>query len=341
MQKYYRYVLDPGYDGPMPIERILNDIQMYDDKLESVKYNIEYSFREFCGDVKQSIVINYLDSGYIAGKHCHDFYEIIYSFCGEVIQRINNQSFVLHPGELLILHPSVAHSFYVYGYTKAINILVEKNYFERFISSVFAQSKTTCLYYITKENAFSFFSCETDYSFQPMIDKLCETANIREDIKRILGVKNLSTNSVADRLITEQLFQTLMLEIMKGVEENYIHQTRSVFSDRQKNNSEIITFIRENYSHVTLEEVSERFSYSKPQINRIIHTYTGNTFKTLIITLRIQRAKYYLSNTDYPITKIASLIGVQNSTYFTRFFKEVTGVTPTKYRSQSSKTGVT
>ena len=48
------------------------------------------------------------------------------------------------------------------------------------------------------------------------------------------------------------------------------------------------------------------------------------------------KAKMLLRNTSKPLSEIASELGIHDQSYFTRRFKLHQGITPTKFRSQSS-----
>ena len=99
----------------------------------------------------------------------------------------------------------------------------------------------------------------------------------------------------------------------------------------------IVRAMRENYKDITVEKLSKKFGYSTAQIYRIIKKNTGNNFNTVVITIRIQRAKYLLRNTDYSISQIANLVGLGSSEYFSRLFNRQVGCTPTEYRKIHKK----
>ncbi|MEK3770758.1 helix-turn-helix domain-containing protein [Paenibacillus sp. FSL R5-0887] len=55
-------------------------------------------------------------------------------------------------------------------------------------------------------------------------------------------------------------------------------------------------------------------------------------FKLLIYTYRHQEARALLINTAFKVAKIAENFGFDNMTHFGRVFKEITGLSPLKYR---------
>ena len=60
----------------------------------------------------------------------------------------------------------------------------------------------------------------------------------------------------------------------------------------------------------------------------------GHTVGEELRQVRLQRAKELLVRDDLSLTRVATLIGYANNTYFTRFFREHTGQTPSEFRRQ-------
>ena len=60
--------------------------------------------------------------------------------------------------------------------------------------------------------------------------------------------------------------------------------------------------------------------------------HTGKTIKEYVTDVRISHAKDYLVGTTWSIEQIAENCGYQNPMFFSRVFKQVTGVSPTQWR---------
>ena len=63
---------------------------------------------------------------------------------------------------------------------------------------------------------------------------------------------------------------------------------------------------------------------------------TNKNFITYITELRIARAQELLTNTTLPIIDIAAEVGYERQSYFTKKFKELSGITPRQFRASSS-----
>lgn len=53
--------------------------------------------------------------------------------------------------------------------------------------------------------------------------------------------------------------------------------------------------------------------------------------------VKVEKAKYYLQETDLFIQQIAEKLGFNSSSYFTAFFKKYVSLSPQEYRNQQRK----
>lgn len=91
------------------------------------------------------------------------------------------------------------------------------------------------------------------------------------------------------------------------------------------------------YSNVKAEDVAAALSVS---YSTLIHTFkreTGMTVTDYKIDCRINEAKSLLTLTDMSINQIAMNVGFGTNTYFTKTFREKTGVTPKEFRDFANK----
>ncbi len=88
-----------------------------------------------------------------------------------------------------------------------------------------------------------------------------------------------------------------------------------------------------NYD-LSLDSVSSLLNISPSYLSCIFKRCTGINFLDYITNLRINAAKEHLANPFKSASEIASMVGYDSSSYFTRAFKKNTGLTPTEYRKQ-------
>ena len=67
---------------------------------------------------------------------------------------------------------------------------------------------------------------------------------------------------------------------------------------------------------------------------RLFKKQTGRSIVNYITEYRIEKAKELLDNPDIPIGIVAAKVGYGNYSYFSKLFKDITGLTPNEYRKK-------
>lgn len=73
---------------------------------------------------------------------------------------------------------------------------------------------------------------------------------------------------------------------------------------------------------------------SQGHLNRIVKASTGKSAGAWIDIAKIGKAKRLLRDSDMPVAEIASAIGMDDPSYFSRFFKNHTTLTPLSFRKK-------
>lgn len=90
-----------------------------------------------------------------------------------------------------------------------------------------------------------------------------------------------------------------------------------------------LSFCRQDFS---VQDVIEQIGISKNYFISIYKEKTGVGFWEYVTQLRMERAKEQLLTTNETIAAIAQQTGYENEYYFSRKFKEYTGMSPKKFR---------
>ena len=86
-----------------------------------------------------------------------------------------------------------------------------------------------------------------------------------------------------------------------------------------------------------VSEYADEFNITPNYLNRLVRNHTGHSAIEWIEISRITLAKSLLREGNLPISEVATAIGINDNSYFTRFFKKTEGVTPTQYRERKRK----
>ena len=94
--------------------------------------------------------------------------------------------------------------------------------------------------------------------------------------------------------------------------------------------------ISDNLSEGSLqrEELAAMVHLSPGHLGRVFKKETGMSISTYITKKRITVAKQLLMKTNLSVTRISERVGISYSSYFTKIFKEQTGLTPQEFRAE-------
>ncbi len=96
---------------------------------------------------------------------------------------------------------------------------------------------------------------------------------------------------------------------------------------------EIQLFIRRHYAeNISLNSLAERFYLHPNYLSRLFKEKTGHNFVEYLTEVRMEKVKELLRTSDKKITEICEMTGYDNPRYFSKVFKQYTGVTPREYR---------
>lgn len=94
-----------------------------------------------------------------------------------------------------------------------------------------------------------------------------------------------------------------------------------------------LEYIRTHYREgISLEKTAEILNITPEYLSMLFKREMGMNFSVFLKEFRISHAKRLLKGTDMKIYEVAQECGYSNSNYFTKVFKEVTGISPAEYR---------
>ena len=94
------------------------------------------------------------------------------------------------------------------------------------------------------------------------------------------------------------------------------------------------TVSEEYTSHHDVEYYADRLCITPNYLNKIIRHTLGATAKNYIHNKVREEAERLLQYTTVTITEISEWLNFDSASYFTRFFKKNTGLTPLQYRER-------
>lgn len=104
---------------------------------------------------------------------------------------------------------------------------------------------------------------------------------------------------------------------------------------KQKLVKDSLAYIEKHFQEqMSVADISRALGTSSSYLSRVFKEGTGETIIRTINNKRIEKAKAYLAETDFKVYEVADILGFENVTYFSRFFKKHTGMSPKEYKEQ-------
>jgi len=87
-------------------------------------------------------------------------------------------------------------------------------------------------------------------------------------------------------------------------------------------------------SSLVVEDLVDKMGLSRSVFYKKLKSLTGLSPVEFIKEVRLKRAEYLIKNSDYNISQIAFMVGMNDPRYFARCFKQKYGSTPSNYRGK-------
>ncbi len=261
---------------------------------------------------------SYLEKHYqqLHSPHRHTFYHLVLFTEGKGGHTIDFTAFTVKPFQVYFMIPGQVHSWHFKGTPKGYVInfseqllksfLLDQHYLEQF--GFFSGDSADCV-------------CQIPLTVQPEAIRLMEAM-----------LKRVSTGGDQLKLwLTEFL---LMMEESCGRRSN-----TAVVISRQK---EMLfrgfkRLIDQHYKTIRLPKEYADLLYVTPNhLNALCQEMAGKTAGELIRDRVMLESKRLLVNADLSIAQIAYELNFQDNSYFSRFFRKQSGITPEAFRSTYS-----
>ena len=93
-------------------------------------------------------------------------------------------------------------------------------------------------------------------------------------------------------------------------------------------------YIRENYMYdLSVQDLADKMNYSEPYFCRLFKQSFGQNFTAYLTEYRVSMAKKMLEEPTVNIKDIGKSVGYEDSNYFTKVFRRITGQSPSEYRN--------
>lgn len=122
----------------------------------------------------------------------------------------------------------------------------------------------------------------------------------------------------------------------------WVFETLTGSSQYGQDQEDVVGRVKEYIENHLGEELSrsllaKKVYLSEDYVSKLFKATTGMSIPSYIAARRIEKAKDYLAHSGLPVSQIALEVGYSNFSYFSKSFRDLTGMTPNEYRNQVSK----
>lgn len=250
----------------------------------------------------------------------HDFWEMAYVDNGEVGIIADGKGYTLRQGEAVFHKPMEYH-----------NIWANQKYAHVLILSFSSKSRMMSFF----KNKILTLDSEDKMLLRRIIAEAEKTFAEPLDIVDLEEMTERRDAPTGGAQLVRLYMEALFIGLARK-NSAVLHAERVSVAVEDENEGKIVQVIRsmlqENLQNtITLNDICARLCFSKTYIKALFKRKTGTSIMQYLIELRISAAKRLLDEGTQSCGEIAESCGFSSVHYFSRTFKNHTGMTPTAY----------
>jgi AraC family transcriptional activator of pobA len=281
------------------------------------KYPI-YNIQRFnCNSVNTDLYINtfknhLINNSFVEVPHRHNSYVLVFFTKGLGIHEIDFDVFTIQSGSMFFLQPGQMHHWDLSEDAEGFVIFYSQEMYN--------------LYFGQKTIA--------DYPFYSSVDNKPEMIFDVFELKAILPYfDSLIIETQSNQLLKQDkimnLLDTIHIEIARKYIETHLHEAHT-YNVKIKN---FELLLENNFKTEKMPSFyASHLTITLKHLNRICKEMLQKTTTEVITDRIILEAKRMLMDKKFTINEIATALGFDDYSYFTRSFKKNTGMTPTNFR---------
>jgi AraC-like DNA-binding protein len=247
-------------------------------------------------------------------QHMHDMYELYYLYEGERMYFIRDRSYLILPGDLVLINRRELHA------TSDSDKLGHARVVINFSDGILENTKEAAPFLLdafTHDTPVLRLDLPTRRLVEDMLAKL-----IHEAKEPAMG----QTFAMTHFLIELLLFTARFVRIHPVTSPEHV-------SPLHRKISTIVRFINTHFAEpMRLEELAEQFEISSAYLSRMFKEITGFSLVEYVNLVRVQEAQRLLATTRLKVIVIAEQVGFGSLVQFGRVFRQMTKMTPLRYR---------
>ena len=275
--------------------------------------------REFPFRSEFDNIMQFVDG--IVLPHWHEDFEMITVYEGELLYRGEHQEYLLHPGEAVFINVKKLHSLHQAD-SSYCNYLVTN-----FSPDLLASRQDSILFqkylypFVWGNRSFEEIFFSLDCPWQKKLIKLL--SSLHESKTQTDGYELTVQSTIF--FFWEILYKNFLNKQL--VRSGSSQQTQAIY--------QAIHYIEEHYAEkIYLAEIAHYCGLSNTECNRVFQRQVNCSPMEYVIRYRISCSLSLLADTDRTIIEIASAVGFDSHSYFSKVFRTYLKCTPKEYRNK-------
>ncbi|WP_257524963.1 helix-turn-helix domain-containing protein [Murimonas intestini] len=262
-------------------------------------------------------------------RHRNDFIELTYVIQGTISVIVDQELMTFTENELYLINPNVP-----FQEKKNISDAVVFNISLR--SSFFNEILLSNI----PEDSLQGFLRKCLMNEKNSAKMLRFTPSIHSVQKKISDVYSLilteyKTRATGYMLIIQGYFTRLLDYLVSNYQFSFSEDVKNKYKEYMF--QEVKNYLYTHYQVVQLQDLEDTFHYSGNYFNRLIQTFTGKSYSSYLIHIRLKIARDMLEYSTKKIDDIMEQVGYHNKGFFYKVFTEKYGKTPAAYRRELKK----
>lgn len=248
----------------------------------------------------------------------HDFVMIAYVAYASGYHEIDEKTIPVSDGDIFVINPGTIHRFYAADHVQWMEL-----YYCYFLPERFSKILNRL-----KEDFPEYIGLFTNNHTPYLHIKDNANKEFRNVFVRMLD--EFMHRPTGYRYTLESYFTVLLTKFIrthKSALNNPVFNQNSLID-------EIIRYINYYmYSGITVRQIADKHHISEAYLCRLFKKHTGKTIIQFINSIKIEKVKDILKNTDRPIESISAAMSC-SPIYLKRLFKKSTGISMYEYRKK-------
>ncbi len=263
----------------------------------------------------------HLDKGFIAVPEKHDFYEFVFVKQGSLLAIQEKEEIELGQNEMLFHKPNIMHTVASYKNTSPSILIIS-----------FSSKSEEMKFFDNRKFTLSKDLLQILNIIFDLGEKTFDIDNSTPATKKM----DLKDNAIVGGIQSiKNMLEFFLIEIIK--KETSTNENIGLFLSGDNLIDNVIYYLRNNiYSRIEVSDICVKFGYSKSHIFKEFKHKTGQTIIDYFTQLKIDEAKRLLRKKENNISQVSSQLAFDNPNYFSKVFKKITGVSPSKYKEKCS-----